>query len=86
MEYYTQAGYHIPYNEFSRQYIATLPDPLHYFFVRYDILQHLPYFREREFDIDFIRVLQEDNIRNLPMDRVYQDDVIELGQMLRQHG
>ena len=70
MEYYTQAGYHIPYNEFSRQYIATLPDPLHYFFVRYDILQHLPYFRE--FDIDFIRVLQ--NIRNLPMDRVYQDD------------
>jgi hypothetical protein len=83
--YYTQAGYHIPYNEFTRPFIANLIDPLQYFFERYDILECLPYFRECEFDIDTIRRLQRDNIRNLPLDTLVQDDIIQLGEMLREY-
>lgn len=83
--YYTQAGYHIPYEEFTRPFIANLIDPLQYFFERYDILECLPYFRDREWDIDTIRTLQRDNIRNLPLDALVQDDIIQLGEMLREY-
>ena len=82
--YYTPFGHPINYNEFSPNFISGLIDPIAYFFERYDILEYIPYFQE--WDIDIIRSLQEDNIRNLPMYQYAQQDLIELSQMLRQYG
>jgi hypothetical protein len=84
--YYTPVGHQMNYNEFSRDFIARLIDPLAYFFERYDILGYMSYFQECEMDIDSIRTLQEDNIRNLAMYPFAQQDLIELSQMLRQYG
>lgn len=84
MAYYTPAGHPMNYNEFTRDFIATLINPLQYFFERYDILEYIPYFQE--WGIDTIRTLQEDNIRNMPMYPFAQQDLIELTQMLRQYG
>jgi len=50
--YYTPVGYQMNYNEFSRDFIATLIDPLAYFCERYDILGYISYFQECEMDID----------------------------------
>jgi len=73
------------YIEFSPNFIETLEDPLDYFFTRYQILEYIGYFRDNNIDIACIKIMQEDNIRNLPMDPLDQDDIIQLGQLLREH-
>jgi hypothetical protein len=83
--HYTPAGVRMDYVEFSPGFIETLEDPLDYFFTRYQLLEYIGYFRDNNIDIACIKILQEDNIRNLPMDPLDQYDIIQLGQMLREH-
>ena len=81
----TPAGVRIDYIEFSPNFIETLEDPLDYFLTRYQLLEYIGYFRDNNIDIACIKIMQEDNIRNLPMDPLDQDDIIQLGQLLREH-
>ena len=81
----TPAGYPIRYREFTFEFISSLIDPIRYFFSRYDIIRHADYFKERGFDIPLISRLQEDNIRGLPMDPDEQEDIIQLGRLLREY-
>ena len=83
--HYTPAGVRIDYIEFSPNFIETLEDPLDYFFTRYQLLEYIGYFRDNNIDIACIKIMQEDNIRNLPMDPLDHDDIIQLGQLLREH-
>ena len=83
--YITPAGIRMEFIEFTPHFIETLEDPLDYFFTRYDILEYIDYFKKNEIGIEIIKIMQEDNIRNLPMDSSDQLDIIQFGQMLRQH-
>jgi hypothetical protein len=85
LHYITPSGYRMNYIEFSYDFVVNLSDPLQYFFIRFDLLHHLNYFYDQEFDIYTIKVLQEDNIRNLPIELLAQNDIIQLGQLLRQY-
>ena len=83
VQYITPAGIRMDFNEFTPGFIETLEDPLEYYFTRYQILEYLHYFKD--YDIEMIKRLQEDNIRNLPMDPLDQYDIIQLGIMLRKY-
>ena len=83
--YYTPAGVRMEYIEFSPNFIETLEDPLDYFFTRYQLLEYIGYFRDNNIDLACIKIMQEDNIRNLPMDHLDHYDIIQLGQLLREH-
>ena len=83
--YYTPCGVRMEYIEFSPNFIETLEYPLDYFFTRYQLLEYIGYFRDNHIDLACIKIMQEDNIRNLPMDHLDHYDIIQLGQMLREH-
>ena len=83
--YITPAGIRMEFIEFTPHFIETLEDPLDYFFTRYEILEYIDYFKKNGIDITIIKIMEEDNIRNLPMDSSDQLDIIQFGQMLRQH-
>ena len=85
-EYYiTPTGAPIEYHAFTFEYISSLIDPIQYFFTLFDLLRYVDYFKEHEFDIPMIKRLEEDNIRSLPMNPDEQDDVLQLGRLLRLH-
>ena len=85
-EYYlTPAGAPIEYHAFTFEYISSLIDPIQYFFTLFDLLRYVDYFKERGFDIPMIKRLEEDNLRSLPMNPDEQDDVLQLGRLLRLH-
>ena len=85
-EYYiTPAGTPIHYHEFTFEYISSLIDPIRYFFTRFDLLRYDDYFKEHGFDIPMIKRLEEDNIRLLPMNPDEQEDILQLGRLLRLH-
>jgi hypothetical protein len=83
--YITPAGIRMEFIEFTPHFIETLEDPLDYFFTRYDILEYIDYFKKNGIDITIIKIMEEDNIRNLPMDPLDHYDIIQFGQMLRRH-
>jgi len=83
--YITPAGTPMQFFEFTYAFISSLDDPLEYFFTKYDILLYLNYFKQQEIDIKTIKIMEEDNIRSLLMDPTDHDDIIQLGQMLREY-